>query len=235
MLIQDDEVSIKILRAVVAVVIISFYGATLIIPTKSHTVASPVARHKTVVTKPEPAVDAPPVYTPHVTPTSTPTPTPTPKPQSPAAKPTVRSNNSYPAVWANAPLDSVIDSWGMFNRECTSYAAFKAQQAFGNMPDWTFHAPGIVPDAASWPTLAARDFIPYGPVPKVHSIATLNGGHVLDGHTIGPAGHAMWVEAINPDGTLHVSQYNLLGDGAYSEGDYPSTGMIFIYFGSPKA
>ena len=46
-----------------------------------------------------------------------------------------------------------------------------------------------------------------------------------------PFGHAMWVTAVNGDGTITVQQYNLYYDGNYYETTIPSSGLTYIYFG----
>src|SRR4029078_8399133 len=43
-------------------------------------------------------------------------------------------HGGYPSVWDHAIQDSMIDNWGMFNRECVSYTAWKVYQTFGHMP-----------------------------------------------------------------------------------------------------
>jgi septal ring factor EnvC (AmiA/AmiB activator) len=55
-------------------------------------------------------------------------------------------NGGYPAKWANAPQDALIDSWGMYNRECVSYTAFKVWQSGRYMPYW-----GGRGNANQWP------------------------------------------------------------------------------------
>ncbi|MEK7059449.1 MAG: hypothetical protein AAB971_01705, partial [Patescibacteria group bacterium] len=60
-------------------------------------------------------------------------------------------NGGYPSAWANAPQDSLIDSWGMYNRECVSYTAFKVHQDYlagrnnRDMPYW-----GGIGNANQW-------------------------------------------------------------------------------------
>lgn len=122
----------------------------------------------------------------------------------------------YPSAWNNAPQDSLIDSWGMFNRECVSYTAWKVYQTFGYMPYW-----GGSGNANQWPGDAQRAGIPTGSVPKVHSVAIWN---------VGAFGHSMWVEAVNGN-TIYVSQYNYDFQGHYSEMAISASGLTFIYFG----
>ncbi|MBX4201437.1 CHAP domain-containing protein [Candidatus Saccharibacteria bacterium] len=125
-------------------------------------------------------------------------------------------HGGYPGAWGNAPQDSLIDSWGMYNRECVSYTAWKVYQTYGYMPYW-----GGVGNANQWPSNAVRANIPTGSVPRVHSVAiSMAGGY----------GHAMWVEAVNGS-TIYVSQMNYDLAGHYSEMSINGNGLIYIYFG----
>lgn len=125
-------------------------------------------------------------------------------------------HGGYPAVWENAAQDSLIDTWGMYNRECVSYTAWKVHQTYGNMPYW-----GGVGNANQWPGDAQRAGIPTGSVPKVGSVAIWN---------VGAYGHSMWVEAVNGS-TIYVSQFNYDYNGHYSEMSINGAGLTYIYFG----
>jgi peptidoglycan hydrolase CwlO-like protein len=125
-------------------------------------------------------------------------------------------HGGYPAVWNNAPQDSMIDNWGMYNRECVSYTAWKVYQTYGSMPYW-----GGSGNANQWPGNARAAGIPTGSVPRVHSVAIWN---------VGAFGHAMWVEAVNGS-TIYVSQYNYDLAGHYSEMSINGSGLTYIYFG----
>lgn len=128
------------------------------------------------------------------------------------------NRGGYPAYLNNAAKDALVDPWGMYNRECVSYAAWKVYQTYGNMPYW-----GGRGNANQWDDNAARAGIPYGSTPKVKSVAVWH---------IGYYGHVAWVESVNSDGTFNVSEYNRGGDGMYHERVNISTsGVVFIYFG----
>lgn len=130
------------------------------------------------------------------------------------------SHGGYPAYWDNAPQDSLLDSWGMLNRECVSYTAWKVYETYGpgSMPYW-----GGVGNANQWPADARAYNIPTGSTPKAGSVAISMSGFY---------GHSMWVESVNPDGTFNVSQYNKYWTGTYSETyNVNPAGLIFIYFG----
>jgi len=119
----------------------------------------------------------------------------------------------------NHPMDNTIDNWGLYNRECVSYAAFKVYQAYGDMPYW-----GGRGNANEWPGDARSAGIPTGSTPRAGSVAIWN---------VGAYGHAMWVEAVNANGSILVSQYNYSYDGRYSEmtvSAAQAANFTYIYF-----
>ncbi|HSE29856.1 MAG TPA: CHAP domain-containing protein [Candidatus Saccharimonadales bacterium] len=123
----------------------------------------------------------------------------------------------YPSVWHNAPIDSLVDSWGMYNRECVSYTAWKVYQSGRYMPYW-----GGRGNANQWPSSAAADGIATGSTPKAGAVAISMSG---------PYGHAMYVEAVLDGGaSIYVSQYNYGWAGEYSEMTLSSSGLVYIYF-----
>jgi len=124
-------------------------------------------------------------------------------------------HGGYPAAWDNAAQDSRLDSWGMYNRECVSYAAWKVYQTYGSMPYW-----GGVGNANEWPGDARRAGIPTGSTPRVHSVAISMRGYY---------GHAMWVEAVSGN-MVYVSQYNYDLHGHYSEMWINGSSLTYIYF-----
>lgn len=137
------------------------------------------------------------------------------------------NKGGYPSYYANSPQDSLVDEWGMYNRECVSYTAWKVYQTYGYMPYW-----GGIGNAWQWAysgyykANGAQAFynsgywheansttysIPSGTTPKVGSVAVMNGEY----------GHVAWVEAVSGD-KITISQYNWYlpnngGWGQYSE------------------
>lgn len=134
----------------------------------------------------------------------------------------VAGGGGYPGVWASAPIDSLVDSWGMYNRECVSYVAFRVAanyKATGrgyNMPYW-----GGRGNANQWPGNAVGAGIPTGYSPRVGAAAVVTEGYY---------GHIMYVEAVNGDGTITVSDYNLNWDGLYRHYTRSVSGLTYIYF-----
>lgn len=123
----------------------------------------------------------------------------------------------YPARWCEIPMDSVIDSWGMYNRECVSYTAWKVASTGRHMPYW-----GGIGNANQWDDNARRAGIPVDSTPRPGDVAVSNSGYY---------GHVMYVESVNGDGTINISQYNASWDGRYStrSGVSPA-GLVFIHF-----
>lgn len=130
-------------------------------------------------------------------------------------------HGGYPNYLANAPQDSIVDPWGMYNRECVSYTAWRVYQKNGYMPYW-----GGRGNANQWPANARAAGIATGSTPKVGSVGVLYAG---------PYGHVVWVNSINANGTINISQYNYnfgSGSGMYSEmyNVSPSAYDVYIYF-----
>lgn len=130
------------------------------------------------------------------------------------------SGGGYPAIWANAEQDTLVDNWGLYNRECVSYTAWKVASTGRYVPHF-----GGAGNANQWPSTTARYGIANGSTPKAGSVAIWY---------VGAYGHAMYVEAVNGDGTITVSDYNNnmdgLGWGRYHYYTRSAAGLIYIYF-----
>jgi surface antigen len=128
----------------------------------------------------------------------------------------IPGGGGYPGKWAFAPIDSIVDSWGMYNRQCVSYAAWKVWSTGRYMPYW-----GGRGNANQWDDNARAAGIPVDTNPQPGSVAIKNAGFY---------GHAMYVEHVYGDGTIYVSQYNAGWDGNYSEARISAAGLVFIHF-----
>jgi len=113
--------------------------------------------------------------------------------------------DTYPEPWCGSSMDSMLDSWGMYNRECVSYAAWKVAESGAYMPYW-----GGVGDAYQWIGDAEASGIPVSSTPKAGDVAILPKG------PYSPLGHAMYVESVNSNGTINISQYNANNNGDFS-------------------
>ena len=120
--------------------------------------------------------------------------------------------------------DAYADPWGMYICECVSYAAWKVDQAYGNMPYW-----GGRGNANQWPANARAAGITVSSVPKAGTVGIDTSGYY---------GHAVWVEAVSGDGSqVYISQYNAWNAatnyswGEYSEQWVGAGAFVYIYFG----
>ena len=122
----------------------------------------------------------------------------------------------YPDKWCRAPQDSLVDNWGMFNRECVSYTAYKVAASGRNMPYW-----GGVGNAKQWPSNATKAGISVTSTPRAGDVAISYAGNY---------GHAMYVDSVS-GGSMRVSQYNFSNNGQYSEMTVPTNfADAFIHF-----
>lgn len=128
----------------------------------------------------------------------------------------IPGGGGYPGVWANAPLDAYVDPWGLFTRECVSYVAWKIHSTGRYVPHF-----GGAGNANQWPSTAARHGISSGSTPKAGAAAVMN---------IGYYGHVMYVESVNGDGTITVSDYNFAWDGLYRNYTRSASGLTYVYF-----
>lgn len=136
---------------------------------------------------------------------------------------TVPDSSGYP--WANYRAGSWthggscyygddIDPWGMCYRQCVSYAAWKTYKTHGYMPyGWG--------NANNWDNRAAAAGISVDGNPRAGDIAVSDAG---------TWGHVMYVESVNANGTINISQYNVSLTGTYSEATISPRGLKFIHF-----
>ena len=146
------------------------------------------------------------------------------------------NKGGYPAYLANNAQDSLVDPWGMYNRECVSYTAWKVHQAYSNMPYW-----GGIGNAWQWAfsgwTFPDGDFrrgqkaayntgvwhtsnaqtrgIPSGVEPREGSVAVKDAIPSQGDYW----GHTAWVEEVMGD-QIRVSQYNYYNAGGPGWGHY---------------
>jgi surface antigen/peptidoglycan hydrolase CwlO-like protein len=112
------------------------------------------------------------------------------------------------------------DALGYGCRQCVSYTAWKVGQRTGNFPSYWGNA-------NQWPGSARASGYDTGSTPRVNSVGVISAGAY---------GHVVWIEAVNGDGTVDVSQYNYYNAGGPGWGNYSkmrvnaSTYDTYIYF-----
>ena len=134
------------------------------------------------------------------------------------------NKGGYPANLAGSDYyNPVVDPWGMYSRQCVSYTAWKVYQKNGYMPYW-----GGRGNANQWPGNARAAGIPVSTTPRAGSVGVIMAGQY---------GHVVWVESVNGDGTINISQYNYFNGGGSGWGHYsqmynvsPGAYDYYIYF-----
>ena len=123
-----------------------------------------------------------------------------------------------------AGLADVVDRWGMYECNCTSYVAW-ALTANHQRIDWFIR--GSM-DAWNWPNVARMSRL------TVDRHAT-PGSVVVWPQIAKPFGHIAYVTAAHADGTIDVAEYNLPGlNGSETFGfdtraDVRPSGAVFIH------
>jgi peptidoglycan DL-endopeptidase CwlO len=124
-------------------------------------------------------------------------------------------------AWSHGgPNGDGTDPLGYGCRQCVSYTAWKVGQRTGNFPRYWGNA-------NMWPASARASGYSTGYAPRANSVGVISAGQY---------GHVVWIEAVNGDGTVTVSQYNYYnaggpGWGHYSKMRVPAgTYDTYIYF-----
>ena len=112
------------------------------------------------------------------------------------------------------------DPLGYGCRQCVSYTAWKVGQRTGDFPRYWGNA-------NMWPNSARKAGYQTGSSPRANSVGVISAGAY---------GHVVWVEAVNGDGTIDISQYNYYNAGGPGWGHYSkmrvsaATYDTYIYF-----
>lgn len=123
----------------------------------------------------------------------------------------VGGSGGYPYAGAPYPCWSMscADPWQLYYRECVSYVAWKLSSVGKGVRGF-----GGAGHAYQWPsTTSGYTSQKYGSNPKAGDAAVIPAG--VQG--IPWTGHIMYVESVNGDGSINISEYNFAGDGRYSE------------------
>ena len=114
--------------------------------------------------------------------------------------------------------------------QCTDYASYKAKEAWGITNNWGGHAYAYGNGAGKKvPSNGATTYVDYSPAPKTIAIWPATG--------TSPYGHVAWVESVNANGSINVSEYNVNWPsiGCYtkdfcSRNGVGSAGVKFLHF-----
>jgi len=116
--------------------------------------------------------------------------------------------DDYPSRLKNAPQDSLVDPWQFYNRECTSFVAWRLnsenQVAFNDY--WQGQHWG---NASNWKKAASALDIPVDDNPARGAVAWWAAGSAGSSR-----GHVAWVQTV-ADGAITIEEYNYLHAGRY--------------------
>lgn len=129
----------------------------------------------------------------------------------------------YPSNESGYPYkdseEDLVDQWNTYTRNCTSYVMWKINQtgkSFNNNPTGPNGNTTTMGNAGSWDEHAAD--IGYT-VDNTPNIGDAMNWEAYSGGA-GSAGHVAWVEKVNPNGTVFLSEWNWnYGNGKYNERD----------------
>ena len=100
-------------------------------------------------------------------------------------------------------------------RNCTDWVSYRVGVATGKF------VPSGLGNAKTWDDRAPAYGYRVSSTPKVGAAAVSNYGYY---------GHVMYVEAVNSDGSIVVSDYNRAGTGKYATNTISASGLSFVYF-----
>jgi|SRR5579871_134309 len=129
----------------------------------------------------------------------------------------------YATRCPQAGIENVVDRWGMYACNCTSYVAW-ALQTNGRRIDW--FVPGAM-NAWNWPHVARLAGFRVDREPRVGSVAAWP-------HLAKPFGHVAYVTGVPGPGLVDVAEYNLPAKGRQTfifdtrEG-VSTAGAVFIH------
>ncbi|MBO0843864.1 MAG: CHAP domain-containing protein [Nocardioides sp.] len=128
--------------------------------------------------------------------------------------------DDYPSRLKNAPQDSLVDPWLFYNRECTSWVAWRLNSenkvAFNDY--WHGAHWG---NASNWRNAAKSLGVPVDNNPTRGAVAWWAAGSAGSSR-----GHVAWVETVG-DGAITVEEYNYLHAGKYDTRTISSSSSLW--------
>ena len=116
--------------------------------------------------------------------------------------------DDYPARLKNAGLDALVDPWQFYNRECTSWVAWRLNSENGVA--FTDYWKGVHwGNASNWRNAARSLSIPVDDNPTRGAVAWWSAGSAGSSR-----GHVAWVQTVS-DGAITIEEYNYLRAGFY--------------------
>ena len=118
------------------------------------------------------------------------------------------SGDDYPTNLRNAPQDSMADPWLFYNRECTSFVAWRVNHV-SDVPFHNYYGGVHWGDASNWSKAAKAVGVPVDNNPVVGAVAWWAAGSAGSSR-----GHVAWVQS-NNGSSITIEEYNYVHRGGY--------------------
>jgi surface antigen len=116
--------------------------------------------------------------------------------------------DDYPSRLKNAAQDSLVDPWQFYNRECTSFVAWRLNSE-NNVAFTDYFRGAHWGNASNWKNAAKSLNIPVDNNPTRGAVAWWAAGSAGSSR-----GHVAWVQVVG-DSSITIEEYNYLHEGYY--------------------
>ena len=128
--------------------------------------------------------------------------------------------DDYPSRLKSAPLDALVDPWQFYNRECTSWVAWRLNSENGVA--FNDYWQGVHwGNASNWKVAAQKLSIPVDNNPTRGAVAWWAAGSAGSSR-----GHVAWVQVVG-DGAITIEEYNYLRAGFYDTRTISDTSSLW--------
>jgi surface antigen len=128
--------------------------------------------------------------------------------------------DDYPSRLKSAPLDALVDPWQFYNRECTSWVAWRLNSE-NNVPFTDYFRGAHWGNASNWKNAAKSLSIPVDNNPTRGAVAWWAAGSAGSSR-----GHVAWVQVVG-DSSITIEEYNYLHAGFYDTRTISSSSSLW--------
>ncbi|MGH3472816.1 MAG: CHAP domain-containing protein [Nocardioidaceae bacterium] len=138
--------------------------------------------------------------------------------------------DDYPSRLKNAAQDSLVDPWLFYNRECTSFVAWRLNHDAG-VNFWNYYLGVHWGNASNWRQAASIAGVPVDPTATKGAVAWWRAGSPGSSE-----GHVAWVMAVSSS-SITIEEYNYLYTGGYDQRTISTSSSMwpsdFIHLNAP--
>lgn len=128
--------------------------------------------------------------------------------------------DDYPSRLKSAGLDALVDPWLFYNRECTSWVAWRLNSENG-VAFYNYWKGVHWGNASNWKTAAKAAGVPVDNNPTRGAVAWWSAGSAGSSR-----GHVAWVQVVG-DGAITIEEYNYLRAGYYDTRTISNTSSLW--------